>query len=193
LQRSKSRESLILRCQRIIFSAYRTDQYSDPEGYMASLGAVLEQYPNEVIVYVTDPRTGIQRKSKWPPTIAEIVGACDERAAHLRDMERYANWGKGNTPLQIEDRSVRPTLDQMKEKYGPSWGLGAADDSQALLVKQEINEAAKIAAQARVKAEYESAGLEPPKDLRFSLSLTARRDMQERDLLATPAHQPTDG
>lgn len=116
-----------MRCQRIIFSAYRTDQYSDPEGYMASLGAVLEQYPNDVIVYVTDPRTGIQRKAKWPPTISEIVEACDERVVYLAEQDRFRNWGKGNAPLQIEDRSIRPTLEEMKAKYGENWGLTPRD------------------------------------------------------------------
>jgi hypothetical protein len=50
-----------LQRQRILFSAYRTDQYSDPDGYLTSLGMVLEQYPDEVILFITDPRTGVHR------------------------------------------------------------------------------------------------------------------------------------
>jgi len=30
-----------------------------------------------VIEYVTDPRTGIARKSKWMPSVAEISDACE--------------------------------------------------------------------------------------------------------------------
>lgn len=75
--------ALIIRCQIAVFSAYRTDQFADPDGFKTQLGAVLEQYPDEVITYVCDPRTGIQRRSKWPPTISEMVEACDDRREFL--------------------------------------------------------------------------------------------------------------
>ncbi len=73
-----------MRCQKILFGSYRADQYADAESFMNSLGAVLEQFPDEVIVYVTDPRTGIQRRSKWPPTVSEILEACEEHRDHLK-------------------------------------------------------------------------------------------------------------
>lgn len=53
---------------------------------MVSLGAVLEGFPDEVIVYVTDPRTGIQRRMKWPPTISEVIEACEQYQDHLKRM-----------------------------------------------------------------------------------------------------------
>jgi len=85
---------------------------------------VLEQYPNDVIVYITDPRTGVQRHSKWPPTISEIVEACDARIAELKRNERYRNWGKNDALLLDGPRENRPTLEEMKAKYGENWGLG---------------------------------------------------------------------
>lgn len=188
---------MILRCQRILFSSYRRDQYDDPESYMASLGMVFEGYSDEVICYVTSPRTGVQRKVKFPPTISEVVEACDDHTAYLANMERFKNWGNGNANLLEPPRENRPTLAQMKEKYGPNWGIGPNDReaAAALQVKEEQNEAAKQGAQARVKAEYENAGLEPPKDLRFSLSLTARKAMadteqERRGLLPVDHHEP---
>lgn len=96
---------MILRCQKALFCAYRTDQYADPEGFMVSLGAVLEQFPDEVITYVTSPRTGIQRRLKWPPTINEIVEACEEQIAYLDRLKR---------PRHIpEERSPPPRLREM--------------------------------------------------------------------------------
>lgn len=50
---------------------------------MNSLGAVLEQFPDEVVVYITDPRTGVQRRSKWPPTISEVIEAAEDHQEHL--------------------------------------------------------------------------------------------------------------
>jgi hypothetical protein len=66
-----------------VFGSYRIDQYAEPESFKVSLGAVLEQYPNEVITYVCDPRTGIQRRCKFPPTISEMVESCDDHREFL--------------------------------------------------------------------------------------------------------------
>lgn len=121
-QKSAARKTLILQRQRILFSSYRLDQYDDPESYMASLGMVFEGYSDEVICYVTAPQTGIQRRVKWPPTISEIVEACDAHVEHLAKMERFKNWGSGNKLLE-PPRENRPTLAEMKEKYGDNWGL----------------------------------------------------------------------
>ena len=46
--------------------------------------------PMMVILAVTDPRTGIQRRLKWPPSIAEMVEACDVEVARQDTRRRYA-------------------------------------------------------------------------------------------------------
>jgi hypothetical protein len=89
---------------------------------MASLGMVLEQYPDEVICYVTDPRTGVQRKSKWPPTISEVVEDLDAHVSFLKRKERFENWGVG-APMIEAPKEDRPTLEELKAKYGKDWGL----------------------------------------------------------------------
>lgn len=114
----------------MLFSAYRTDQYTDPESYMASLGMVFEQYPDEVICYVTDPRTGIQRNKKWPPAISEIVTALDDRVAALKQKKKFENWGK-NEPLMIDPpREDRMSLDELKAMYGENWGLTSLNKTE---------------------------------------------------------------
>lgn len=98
---------------------------------MVSLGAVLEQYPDDVVLYVSDPRTGIQRDSKWPPTINEIVAALDNRASDLKWKKRFENWGQ-NEPLMIEPpREDRLSLDELKVKYGENWGLTCLNSKSA--------------------------------------------------------------
>jgi hypothetical protein len=47
---------------------------------LVQLGLVLEQYDDAVIRWVTSPLTGIQRQCKFPPSIAEVVEACDYNA-----------------------------------------------------------------------------------------------------------------
>jgi hypothetical protein len=90
---------------------------------MVSMGMVLEQYSNDVIAYITDPRTGVQRRKNWPPTIAEIVRACDDRVAQLHRTERFKNWGKGDDLLLNAPKTERPTSEDLIAKYGPNFGL----------------------------------------------------------------------
>lgn len=113
----------------MLYSAYRTDQYADPEGFMASLGLVFSQYPDDVIEYVTNPLTGIQRKSKFPPTIEEVVSACSQRMADKARTRRYRNWGKNEAVGMLEGpkNEDRPTYEELKSKYGDNWGIGVQE------------------------------------------------------------------
>ncbi len=98
---------------------------------MASLGMVLEQYSDVVVVYVTDPRTGIQRRSKWPPTISEIVDACEQHLAYIDKVTKFKNWGKQDEPLAIEaPREARPSMDDMRDRYGKNWGMKSLDEPE---------------------------------------------------------------
>lgn len=168
-----------MRCQLALFSAYRIDQYGDPEGFKASLGAVLEQYPDDVIRYVCDPRTGVQRQCKFPPTISEIVTACDARIAEQRRTQRLMNWGNNNAPMLEPPRENRPTYEQLKAKYGDNWGIEQDRRVKTEEQKAEANRAALEREQARVRAEYEHIGQVPPSKLALSptaLHLVAQQD-----------------
>lgn len=81
---------MIARQIRMLFSAYRRDEFADPEGFLAQIGVVFEGYSDEVILVVTSPKTGLQRRSKWPPSIAEVVEACDAEEVAMATRNRYA-------------------------------------------------------------------------------------------------------
>lgn len=98
-----------MNCQKAVFASYRIDLFSDPEGFKNSLGAVLEQYPDEVITYVCDPRTGIQRRCKFPPSISEIVDACDEHRAFLEKLRKARP--------AFQERKPEPLLRQRPQGY----------------------------------------------------------------------------
>lgn len=72
----------------VLFSAYRRDDFADPEGFVKQLGAILSDFPDEVVIYVTSPRTGIQRRSKWPPTISEVLEACESHQDFLKKAQQ---------------------------------------------------------------------------------------------------------
>lgn len=93
-------KAIISRGIQALFSAYRRDDFADPEGFVAQLGTILTEFPDEVVNYITSPNTGLQRRSKWPPTISEVLTACEEHQAFL-----------------IKTRTVRPVL--IKERLAP--------------------------------------------------------------------------
>ncbi len=70
----------------MLFSAYRKDDFSDPEGFVTQLGVILGDFPEEVVTYITSPKTGLQRRSKWPPTISEVITACEDHQVHLERL-----------------------------------------------------------------------------------------------------------
>ena len=105
---SKDRRALIIKCQLAIFSAYRIDQFADPEGFKNSLGAIFEGFPDEVIIYVSDPRTGIQRREEWPPSIAKVVSAC-----------------KANEEFLKRARTAKPAVKLIKSYEKPRVDLGS--------------------------------------------------------------------
>jgi hypothetical protein len=77
-----------------LFGCYRKADAADPEIYSAAVAAILSEYDEETVAYVTDPRTGIARKSQWLPTIAELDRALCERAAFHANRDRLlaAGW-----------------------------------------------------------------------------------------------------
>lgn len=107
----------------VLFSAYRLDNYPDPKGFMAQAGMVLERYDPQVVAMVTSPLTGIQRKCKFPPTIAELVEECDRVAVELVDTER-----RRNAPKMARDPVVHRVIepgqgfDEMVKKHGKPIG-----------------------------------------------------------------------
>lgn len=76
---------------KMLFSAYRLDQYADSEGFIAQVAAIMSEYSHEVVVYVTDIKTGIQRRSKWPPTINELGDALDAAKVVIAGMKVIAD------------------------------------------------------------------------------------------------------
>lgn len=74
----------------ILVGSYSRARPHDPETYADAIAATLAGYPREVIQRVTDPRTGLQRKLKWLPEVADVVEACDAEVSRLEIAARVA-------------------------------------------------------------------------------------------------------
>jgi hypothetical protein len=62
---------------RILIGCYRKSEANDPEIWLTAVVSVLTRYTTDVAIAVTEPATGLPAKSKWLPSVAEIVEACD--------------------------------------------------------------------------------------------------------------------
>lgn len=74
----------------MIFSAYRRDDFADPDSFVLQLAMVLEAYPDAIVGDVCSPRTGVQRHAKFPPSIAEVVTACEGESERRAKIAKYA-------------------------------------------------------------------------------------------------------
>jgi hypothetical protein len=115
---------------RLLFGAYRRDEFADPENFIQQLGMILERYDDQVIEHVTNPRTGIQRKCRFPPSIAEIVEACDaEHHSHTyaaqwdaraqEQLREREEWEIASEPLELRRNVAARILAEYKAAVMP--------------------------------------------------------------------------
>lgn len=117
---------------KLLLGCYRTGDASDPETYVAAITAVLARYPEVVITAVTHPVTGLPSKKNWLPTIKEVSAAC--ASEHQPILQHEARLKRIKDQMEAREREaagVRPTLDQLKERFGENWGLGIAEEATA--------------------------------------------------------------
>lgn len=130
----RSRPEYAAERAKLLFGQYRKGDANDPDIYVASITAVLTDYCPETVRLVTDPRTGIATYEKfriWMPNPGELKAACEDiEAPARRERERQASLKRYQTEnSMLEDhREGRLTIDQLKAKYGQTWGLGADEE-----------------------------------------------------------------
>jgi hypothetical protein len=89
-QKSNAKTKLIAKQIEVLLSGFRRDDCADPDLFYAQLGAILEDYSESVIIYVTSPKTGVQRSCKYTsPSIAEVVAACERAKVILDSNSRW--------------------------------------------------------------------------------------------------------
>jgi hypothetical protein len=119
-------------------------------------------------------------KKGWLPTIKEVVGACVEAYTPIKEAElRLKRIAEQMEMREREDRGVKPTMAQLKARFGENWGLPVPGNIKTPDENAEENAAALSREQARVRAEYEHLGMKAPS--KWALSPTALREMAERD------------
>ncbi len=108
-----------------MLGSYPSLNLHDPQTYIASVCALLNCYPvwageNAVRAAITG------EESKFVPPTLGILRPLLE--AEVRVHRYAAEWEKGakeQLQLLAGPPQSRPTLAELREKYGPNWGIGA--------------------------------------------------------------------
>ncbi|MBR0868917.1 hypothetical protein JQ633_00995 [Bradyrhizobium tropiciagri] len=174
----------------LLFGCYRTGDANDPKVYVAAVTAVLARYPEQVITEVTHPVTGLPSNGKgWLPTVKEVSDACARAHEPIIQGElRLKRIKEQMEARERMDRGEKPTLEQLKARFGENWGLDKVQPEKTQDEKREENRAAMDREQARVRAEYNEAGAPAPAS-KLALSIEARRLIAQQDELRQAAKQ----
>lgn len=123
---------------------------------MAGVAAVLAHYPAAVVHRVVDPVHGLPGRTKWLPTIAEVREACEQEMAPIRrKMERDRRTAE-TARLLAGPQAPKPTLAELKERYGENWGIGASAKA----------ERERPPTEEEIKARYEGMTIEASEGLK---------------------------
>jgi hypothetical protein len=104
----------------LLIGCYRAGDAANPEIYAAALIAVLCEYPEEVVAWVTDPRTGLPGRCQWLPTIFEVRSACEAEMWRTHQAQRRRDERKKADRILAErgdPRDRRPTFEQLADRY----------------------------------------------------------------------------
>lgn len=89
--------------------------------YVGTLAQILANYPEEVILAVTDPVRGVQTKCLYRPKASEIKSACEAEMTPLRkEFEQRRRQMETQRLLASApvDRGSRPSIEKLREISG---------------------------------------------------------------------------
>ena len=116
----------------LLLGCYPKGSAEDPQTYVGAVALVLAEYPEAVVMRVTDPRTGLPRQSKWLPSTSEITAVCEREMglaqAETRRRERLA---RAEAMLASEGPSPERRKELVAEMLARFAGLGSQQSAPA--------------------------------------------------------------
>jgi hypothetical protein len=91
---SRLDQASCLTAAKAISGSYRRDEAHDPETFVAALALIFGDYPESIVQYAADPRTGVV--SKFPmglPNVGQIKEFCDGVLSRQERIARYSSLG----------------------------------------------------------------------------------------------------
>jgi len=115
-------ENWLIERLEMILSGYRKADYHNLQMFMTQAAMNLMKFPREIIEYVSAPETGIQTRSQWPPSLAEIINACIAEQNHREKVARYSAMGPIAKRLPPPKFSAEQSFEAMTKKHGRPFG-----------------------------------------------------------------------
>ncbi len=154
------------------------------DSYIGALAEILCSYPKCIAVLAGDLVKGVPRETKFLPTPADVIGWCERESATLRRFddihtreEALASERKSRTEetARLEaERAQRPSLDDLKAKYGPNWGLTTLDQATSTAKAAHLS-LVEQANQREFERECAEAGVDPRGRISPSLAKIMRQ------------------
>lgn len=165
--------------------------------YQGALAETLTRYPRCIASYAGDVQKGVPSTTRFLPTPADIIAWAEREVAEWKAIvdrddhekairEEMKQRAKDETELDAK-RQIRPTLQQMKDKYGPNWGISSAD-KEDLVVKQARLGVMARANTAAFEAECRAAGVDPNRVASPSLERLLHGEIRMRKAERLGAH-----
>ena len=117
---------MALKAAKTLIGSYAHLRPDNADVFVASIGAVLAQYPLGIVEEVTDPRRGIARKVEFL-SVKSLVEWCDARLAFYQGLATYVA-----LPAKPAEREL--TADEARRGSAAMRGL-----HRALVEKRDIS------------------------------------------------------
>jgi hypothetical protein len=104
----------------------------DTREYVEGLAGEVLLHPREIAIACCDSTRGVVRECMFKPTIADLARWCEREASRLlaayqsADAEATTANALANAP-RVVDRSNRPSIYELRERYGPTFGIKRVD------------------------------------------------------------------
>lgn len=160
----------------LFFGSFRKADADDPETFTAGCLRLFTAYPPAAVRFVVDPVTGLPGRSEWLPTMRatrealEAWEAEQNRSREFEARQQAAVQQIAERKAWQEQQKIKPTLDQLKAKYGENWGLQTTSPENKE-VKAKRTATMQEANRTAFEAECRAAGM--PLDSSVSPSLAA--------------------
>ncbi len=132
---------------------------------------MLAQYPRCVAAQAGDLVRGVPRDCKFLPTPADVIAWCERETEPLRGIVHKYDEQQGiiaemrkrreEGEKAAAARKERPTLEDLKAKYGQNWGIGQADDAAQFAAREVSAARMRAVNETFLLREYAAAGETP--------------------------------
>lgn len=119
--------------------------------YQGALAETLMHYPRCIAAYAGDVKRGVPSTTGFLPTPAAIIAWAEKETDELRAIvvrdDHYAGIQRDMQQAAKDEatltaaRAKRPTYDDLKEKYGPTWGITDPTQKKPVQTRRQAQDA----------------------------------------------------